>query len=366
MIETQASGEQMPEELHPRHLRARLLQLAALLALVVAAVWLTPGLGALRSRLQHASGGWLAAAAAMELLSTLSYVVVFRSVFCPRMSWRISYQIGMAEQAANSLLPAGGAGGLALGAWELRRGGMSAEHIARRTVAFFLLTSLPNVSTLIVFAAAFAAGLVAGDSAPAVTFGFAGAGVLATLFTVALPWLIGRHQTRRKSQHARAGRLRNTVRHGLDAVADGVRDAITLLRHRRLGALAGAFGYMAFDIAVLGFCFSAFGGSPPFGVLVVAYLIGQLGGLLPIPGGIGGTEGGLIGTFALYHQPLAAAAVAVLAYRALQLWIPAMLGSVAFVQLRATLRREVEPAAICSPLAEPIEVVSLSAAAGRP
>ena len=40
-----------------------------------------------------------------------------------------------------------------------------------------------------------------------------------------------------------------------------------------------------------------------------------------------------------------------LAYRALQLWIPAALGSVAFVQLRHSLAREPKQAAL-RPLAE--------------
>lgn len=115
--------------------------------------------------------------------------------------------------------------------------------------------------------------------------------------------------------------------------------------------IAGSLGYMAFDIAVLGVSFRAFGHVPTFGVLVVAYLIGQLGGLLPIPGGIGGTERGLLGTFALYHVPLATAATAILAYRALALWIPAALGSVAFVRLRRSLSRRQESAAL-RPLAE--------------
>jgi hypothetical protein len=33
---------------------------------------------------------------------------------------------------------------------------------------------------------------------------------------------------------------------------------------------------------------------------LVAYIVGQLGGLIPIPGGIGGVDGGLIGTLVLY------------------------------------------------------------------
>jgi len=357
-----ASGEQMPDELDPRHLRRRLLELAALIAVVVILLLVGPGLGSLRSRLKDASPGWLIAAAGLELLSALSYVVVFRAVFCPRMSWRLSYQIGISEQAANSLLPAGGAGGLALGAWALRRGGMSAEHIGRRTVAFFLLTSLANVGTLIVFAAAFAVGVLGSDPAPAVTYGFGAAAVAATAITLALPVLVA-HSVTPPSGTAGSGRLRTAAREIRNATVDGVRDAVLLLRQRSLGVIGGALGYMAFDIAVLGVCFRAFGASPSFGVLVVAYLIGQLGGLLPLPGGIGGIEGGLIGAFAVYHVPLAAATVAVLAYRAFALWIPAVLGSIAFVQLRATLRRQAEPAVVCQALADSLEPARAAAVA---
>jgi uncharacterized membrane protein YbhN (UPF0104 family) len=287
-------------------------------------------------------------------------VVVFRAVFCARMSWRLSYQIGMAEQAANSLLPAGGAGGLALGVWALRRGGMSAEHIGRRTVAFFLLTSLANVWTLIAFAAAFAVGIIGGDSAPWLTYSFAIAGVIGTVIVISLPAFAGSAKDR-PALAADAGRLRRAARAARDALGSGVQDSILLLRQRSPGVLTGSFGYMGFDIAALGACFLAFGDAPSLGVLVVAYLIGQLGGLLPIP--IGGIEGGLIATFALYNVPLATATVAVLAYRVLALWLPGLLGSIAFVQLRNTLSRQSAPASLCAPLADPIPVAEIPAGA---
>jgi uncharacterized protein (TIRG00374 family) len=121
---------------------------------------------------------------------------------------------------------------------------------------------------------------------------------------------------------------------------------------------------MAFDLAVLWACFEAFGHSPPVGVLVVGYLIGQLGGNLPVPGGIGGLDAGLIGTFVIFHQPLAVTTAAVLVYHGISLWIPGLLGSVAFVQLRSTLARETRPAAMCAPLAEPIQTVPLPASVG--
>ena len=353
----------MPDELSSRHLRRGLLQLTAVGLVVVLIVLVGPGLGALRDRLGDASPGWLVAAAVMELLSTLSYVVIFRSVFCAKMSWRLSYQIGMSEQAANSILPAGGAGGLALGAWALNRGGMSAAHIGRRSVAFFLLTSLANVGTLVVFALLFATGVLAGDTNQALTYGFGAAGLLAAVVVLLLP-VIGHRLRPRSALPDDAGRIRVAIQHVRNAIGDGVRDSLVLLRRRSPGVLIGSFGYMGFDIAALLFCFRAFGHSPPVPIVILAYIIGQLGGLVPLPGGIGGTEGGLIGLLALYNAPLASATVAVLAYRALALWMPALLGSVAFVQLRATLRRDERATAACVELATPLPGAATSVAGG--
>jgi len=343
----------MPEELSPRHLRRGLLQLTFVGLVVVAIVLVGPGLDSLRDRLGDASPGWLVAAGVLELLSCLSYVVIFRSVFCAKMSWRLSYQIGMSELGANAILPAGGAGGLALGAWALNRGGMSAAHIGRRSVAFFLLTSLANVGTLVLFAALFATGVIRGDTNQALTYGFGAAGLVVTVAVLMLP-VVGHRLAPRTSLADDAGRLRAAAHHVRNAVGDGVRDSLVLLRRRSPGVLIGSFGYLAFDIAALVFCFHAFGPVPALPIIVVAYIIGQLGGLVPLPGGIGGTEGGLIGLLALYHAPLASATISVLAYRALALWLPALLGSVAFVQLRATLRRDERPAAGCGELASPL------------
>ena len=128
---TASTDRQMPEQLSTKRLRRRLLEVAGVGVVVGLVVLLGPGLGGLRNRLAQASPGWLVAAVCLEVLSALSYVVLFRAVFCPRMRWGLSYQIGMAEQGANSVLSVSGIGGLALGAWALRRGGLSTKHIAR-------------------------------------------------------------------------------------------------------------------------------------------------------------------------------------------------------------------------------------------
>lgn len=352
----------MPAELSPRRIRRRLLEIAAVVAAIVVLIVVGPGLGSLRHHLAHASAGWLLAGVGLELLSALAYVVVFRAVFCPRMKWRLSYEIGMAEQAANSVLSVSGAGGLALGVWALRRGGMSVEHIARRTVAFFFLTSMANVAAVIVFAALYATGILDHDRNPALTYTFGAAAALATVLVIALPALLRRGAPLPQAAE-RSRRMTAALRFLRYSIVEGIRDGLMLLRQRSLGVIAGSLGTMAFDLAVLGACFRAFGASPALGVLVLGYLIGQLGGNLPVPGGIGGIDGGLIATFALYHQPLAATTAAVLAYHAIALWVPALLGSVAFVQLRTTLQRDPQPAALCLPLAEPVEVAHLPAMA---
>ena len=320
----------------PRWVGRRLLQSAVAAFVLVGLVLALPGLGRLRSHLAHAAPGWVAVGAALEVLSALCYVVIFRSVFCARMGWRLSYQIGMAEQAANSLLSASGAGGLAVGVWALHRLGVSRERIARRTAAFFLLTSLANIAGVIAFAALYLLGVLGHDPNPALTYSFGAAALLGTTFVLALPTVL-QHSPLLRPRATRSNKLTPVLRLLRYSIVEGVRDGLMLLRQRSFGVIAGSVGTVAFDLAVLGVCFRAFGGAPSIGVLVLGYLIGQLGGNLPIPGGLGGIEGGLVGTFALYHQPIAQATAAVLVYHAISLWIPALLGSGPLVRLRKTL-----------------------------
>src|ERR1700730_9616257 len=144
-----ADPEPPPGDVSPHRLRRGLLRLGGLVAIAVVVVTLVPGLGELRSRFAHARPVWIVIACAFEVLSVLAYVPAFRAVFCTRMSWATSYKIGVAEEGAGSLFPLGGAGSLALGVWALRRGGMPADEIARKTIAFFLLTSAPSVGVLV-------------------------------------------------------------------------------------------------------------------------------------------------------------------------------------------------------------------------
>jgi uncharacterized protein (TIRG00374 family) len=120
-------------------------------------------------------------------------------------------------------------------------------------------------------------------------------------------------------------------------VAEGTRTAIALLRTRD-PRLLGAAGYWAFDIAVLWACFHAFGHGPPTAVVVMCYFVGLLGNVLPIPGGVGGVEGGMIGAFVAFNVPASLALLAVISYRAFSFWLPTIPGVIAYIGLRRTVR----------------------------
>lgn len=339
-------------ELSPRHIWRRLIELAVLLGLVAAAVSSLPGLGTLRQRFSHADVLWLALIGVFKLGSCLSNVIAFREVFGPRLSWRFSYQLGMAEQATNVLVPTGGAGGLALGAWALHQGGMRTDHIARRSVAFFVITSVPNFVFAALLGSLLLAGAFSGEAPVAATATFTGLAWATIALAFAMPRMLGKVPS-----GAGQGRVRRAIDAAARSLGNGLTDSWQMLRSGHIGLLGGAFGYLLFDIAAFIAAFATFGSVPALGPLVFAYIVGQLGGLIPLPGGVGGTDGGLIGAMILYGTPLSHAVAGVLAYRAFQLGVPALLGCVAFVQLRHTLSRASAPETMCASLADSLDGV---------
>jgi uncharacterized membrane protein YbhN (UPF0104 family) len=337
----------MPAELDSGHIVRRLLGFAIVIGVIAGLVVTLPGLGTLRHRFSEVDVRLLVVIGLLKLGSCLSNIVAFRDVFCRRMSWRFSYQLGMAEQATNVLLPTGGAGGLALGAWALHQGGMETEHIGRRSVAFFVLTSLPNFAIVAVLGPLLLTGLFAGHVPTGPTIAFSALAWLAAGIIASLPFLL------RRLAHGRwDGRLAGKLRIVVVSLAGGIHDVGVLLRERRWRAILGALGYLGFDISALVVGFAAFGSHAPLAPIVFGYTVGQLGGLIPLPGGIGGTDGGLIGALVLYGSKLPTATAAVLAYRAFQVGVPAILGAIAFVGLRHTLTGTATPYLDCGQLAE--------------
>jgi uncharacterized membrane protein YbhN (UPF0104 family) len=328
----------MPSELQPRRLLKRASAVAVVLLVLVLVVVAAPGLGEVRHILSDGRPGWLALAVVLEGLSGVSYVMLFRPIFCRHMPWRTSWEIGWSELAMGSILPASGIGGLALGAWILREGGMATDRIARRSVAFFLIKGSVNFVAVAVLGTAMAVGLVGPHESLWLTALPAAAAAAVIVLVVSIPRIgPGRPAT------ADAGRIARWVAAGRRTLVDGAAEALTIVRARDALVLAGALGYWAWDNAVLWATFHAFGYSPPIAVVLMAYLIGQMGGLLPIPGGIGGIDLGLFGTFLAYGTPAAVTAAAILAYRVILFWLPLVVGAVAFAALRRGLNDPSRP-----------------------
>jgi uncharacterized membrane protein YbhN (UPF0104 family) len=354
-----ADPEPLSNDVSPHRLRRALLRLGGLVALAVVVVTLAPGLGELRRRFAQAQPAWIVIGCAFEVLSVLSYVPAFRSVFCTRMSWGTSYKIGVAEEGAGALFPLGGAGSLALGVWALRRGGMPTDEIARKTVAFFLLTSAPSVVMLFLLGAGLAVGILPGAGGLLLTVVpalVAAGGIAATL---ALRRLARGAEARLRQQGEGSRWFR--LAPALTATADGVEEALHQLRQADPLLLVGLVGFLVFDQLAFWASFRAVGASPDLAVIWIAYLIGQLGNWIPVPGGIGGVELGLVGALVLYGLPAVTATAAVLLYRVIELWIPSVMGLAAFAQLRRLLRQETEAIKICNP-GDTIEIVGLGPA----
>jgi uncharacterized protein (TIRG00374 family) len=301
------------------------------------------------SRLEKGDPLWLIVAGILELLSFVGYVVKFRIVCLvgeqdhQRIGWRVSYQITMAGLAATRLFAAAGAGGIALTAWALRRSGMPARVVAVRMVAMNVLLYGVYMSTIVVTGTLLYLGVLSGGEAVPLTILPAGIALLLLLAVGALVLLPADAERRfgrwaaGGGQLQRVGKLLVTVP---AAASSGVRTAIEITRERP-AALGGSIAWWGFDMATLWACFHAFssGDTPPIGVIIMSYFVGMAGNLLPLPGGIGGVEGGMIGMFAAFGVDFGYATVAVLSYRAFSFWLPTIPGAIAYVQLRGTVKR---------------------------
>ena len=304
-------------------LRNGIIWTVALLALLLAVGLAVPDLRDVLTRVAHAAPGWLALAVALELASCLGYVATVRLVL-RRGPKRDVRWLAWAEMAFGAVVPVGGAGGLAVGAWAMRAWGISWSRIANRSAVIFLLTSAVNGFVLVLAGIGIAAGL--GAPGTGVEYGLIPAAVaLAGLgFFLALPWWAARRP------RARADGRRVVI---LSRAAKWVSDSEALVR-RPDWRLLGTVGYLLFDIAVLWACLRAVGTAPPLLAVVLGYQVGYLANVIPIPGAVGVLEGGMLGALLLYGLPAGPTAAAVVLYHAIALWVPAFGGTIGFAQLR--------------------------------
>jgi len=242
---------------------------------------------------------------------------------------------------ATKLLAAGGAGGIALTVWALRAVGLSAKSVARRMTSFEMLLYGVFMLSLVIFGAGLAIRLFSGHAPTGLTVVPAAFGAVVILLAV-VTGVYADSAQRRLTRLAERGRGPSRVFRRLATVPGtlhgGFQAAKEVLAQPK-PELAGAIVYWAFDIATLWAGFRAFGGAPPIAVVVLSYYVGQLMNALPIPGGVGGVEGGMIGSFIAFGVSGSTAVLAVLAYRIISFWLPILPGSIAYLQLRAAVGR---------------------------
>lgn len=311
-----------------RALRRRLVTMAVLVVCGVTVLLAVPDLRPVVREVADMNPALVVAAIALELGSCFSFVIIFRLFFGP-VPAPAARELAWVQMGSGALLPGGGIGSLAVGGWLLHLAGMPTRQIVQRSSGLFFLTSAINVLTLSAAGLLLLAGVADGphDALRAGLPVIAAAG--ASLVVLALP----RAMRRISSEHPRAG--------WLDDLGSGVpaaRHALARPSWRMLGAL----GYLLLDIGVLWTTFAAVGPLPPLAPLVVAYLAGYLANAIPIPGGIGVLDAGLVGALALYGLPVTHAAAAVLAYHAIAFWIPAVGGMLAYTLLRRDLAGDAE------------------------
>ena len=309
--------------------KAALLVGTALL-LVVSLVLLAPTFADMSStweRLRDGSHGWLALALLFAVLSFAGHVILFAGVAGrggrERIGLRAGLQINLAANAATRLFASAGAGGIALTAWAMRRSGMERADVAARMVAFHVLLYGVYMGVLLLGGLGLYSGALPGGGSFAITVVPAILGGSAIALVAA-------------AQFVRPGDGR--VRRIVGPVARGVRDARGLLRSGN-PAVLGALMWWGFQVAVLWATFEAFGHAPSAGVLAVAFFVGMLANLLPLPGGVGGVDGGMVGALIAFGVEPELALLAVLGYRGFVFWLPIVPGAIAYLTLRRTVAR---------------------------
>jgi uncharacterized membrane protein YbhN (UPF0104 family) len=300
-----------------------LISLGLLIVLVVCLLLAVPGLHGVAHAVTNMNGWWIGVAVALEILSCLGYVIAFLQVF-DRAPVRFGARVALTELAFGVAVSLGGAGSAAIGALILVDRGGPPGRVTELSAVLFLLTSAINVITLAVIGFAAWLGLLPGPSDPLLTLLPGSIALAGFLFFLVLPRI-----SDRVVDFDKGGRWRKFA----------CETSVTIRHTERLlfsgdWRIMGAIAYLWLDIGVLAACFAAAGHVPPLGVIVLAYQVGYVANIIPIPGNIGILDGSIVGMFVLYGVSATLSTAATVVYHAIALWVPAIWGTAAFMVLR--------------------------------
>jgi len=322
------------------HLGKFALRLLAFGILAFLLLRLVPSLEQALHNLERVSWLWLVAALALETLSEIGYVVAWRQVVDPERvleqegrGRRLDTRLAWAQLGGGLLVPAGSFSGVGAGAVLLHRCGLPLKTVTEREFNLSFLNTAIDALALISFGVLLGLGIFSGKNDLTLTIlpaAVAAAGVLAAI-------LVARRAdhfaTKLKPRHPRTAA-------GIGTIARAVEDTDALVFGRGdWRCLFGALAYLFFDVLVLWTAFFALDAHhvPAFAPVLMAYIIGALGGSLPLPAGLGAI-GGIAGCLILYGAERNAAVGAALIYGAIGLVVPFVGGVVAYVLLTRQVR----------------------------
>ena len=321
-----------------RRLRNSALKLALFLVVAYLVVKLIPALRQALHSLEHVSWQWALGAIALEVVSELGFVLAWGTIVDPQKvldrderGRRTDDDAAWAQLAGGLVLPGGAWGGVGFGVWILHRFGMPTKLITEREFNLSFLNTAVDALALIVAGFGLTVGVFAGERHYLLTLlppAVAAAGIATTLLIASRA---GRHAERLQGRHPK-------IAGAITTLANAVEDTRRLFRRGGWTSVLGVLAYFGFDVLVLWSAFLAIHAHPTPGlaIVIMAYVIGALGGSIPLPASIG-TVGGIAGMLILYGVGHNAAIAAVLLHQAIGLLVPLAGGTVAYASLRRRL-----------------------------
>jgi uncharacterized membrane protein YbhN (UPF0104 family) len=318
------------------HLQKRALTLLGYAIVAYLIVRLIPGLKQALRSLEQVRWQWVLAAFAIEIFSEMGFVVSWRAIVDPEdvlsrdgRGERMASRVAWLQLGGGMLVPGGTLSSVGVGAWILHRLGMPNKLIAERQFNLQFLNTGIDALALIVFGVGLAIGIFPGEGKLTLTLVPAVVAVIGIAGALIIARIGADYAQRARDAHPK-------IAAAIEALANAVEDTKRLLTHRDgLKAVLGAVGYLGFDVAVLWSAFIALGTHPrpSFAVVLMAYIIGALGGSIPLPAGAG-SIGGMVGMLILYGVDHNAAVVAVILYHAIGQLVPLIGGGIAYLLLR--------------------------------
>jgi uncharacterized membrane protein YbhN (UPF0104 family) len=320
------------------HLKGYALRLLIFVVAAFLLLRLTPSLTQALHSFGRVSWQWLVVVLVLEILSEIGYVVAWRRIVDPdRMLEQtacgrgLDTRLAWAQLGGGLLVPAGSFSGVGSGAVLLHRFGIPLERVAAREFNLSFLNTGIDAIALISFGVLLGLGIVSGKHDLALTLipaAIAAAGVAAAIL---IARRAQRFAVRLESRHRR-------IATALGTVAKGVDDSKKLVLRGDWRILLGAVAYLLFDVLVLWTAFYALHAHavPAFAAVLMAYIIGALGGSLPLPAGIGAV-GGIGACLMLYGAKANSASGAAVLYGGVGLIVPLVGGVIAYLALRRKL-----------------------------